>query len=224
VAVARRKERLDEIAALAKDEGYAGSILAFRADVSQKEEMESALDAAVKEFETLDILVNNAGLTDNFVPIGDATDESFGTVLGVNLMAVFYSCRKAVNIMIEQGKGGSIINVSSLGGVTAGRAGGVAYHTSKYAVVGLSKNVAHMYLPHKIRCNVLCPGLIQTEMSDIAQQNKHEWGYTRAGVGWGYAQVGESEDIAYCATYLGSDESKFITGSTIVVDGGWGAY
>jgi NAD(P)-dependent dehydrogenase (short-subunit alcohol dehydrogenase family) len=223
VAVARRKERLDEISEMAKKD-FTGSILPYKADVTKKEEIEAALECAVKEFGQLNILVDCAGLTDNFVPIGDCSDEHFFEIFNTNLYAAFYSCRKAVNIMLEQGKGGSIINVSSLGGITAGRAGGVSYHTSKYALIGLTKNLAHMYMPKNIRCNVICPGLIQTEMSDKAQENKNEYGFTRAGVGWGWATVGEPDDIGLCAVYMASDESKFMSGSTVVVDGGWGAY
>ena len=220
VAVARRKERLEELVSIAKEQG--GSILAFQGDVSKKEDMENMLDTAVKNFGKVDILVNNAGIMDEMMPAGEVTDELWNRVMDVNLNGPMYSCRKAINLMLAQGSG-NIINVASIGGIQGSRAG-AAYTASKFALVGLSKNIGFMYANKGIRCNVICPGGVDTEIG-VGITNPSPLGIERATSGMGAnPRSGSSEEIAKIALFLASDDSSFVNGATLVADSGWTAY
>ena len=135
IAVARRKERLDELAAALKE--MPGRVIPFVGDVSKQETMESAIDLAVKEFGRLDVLINNAGIMDDMSPIGDVRNEKIDQVFAVNVYGPMYSMRKAVQVFLEQGDGGNIINVASLGAMRT--AAGAIYCASKAAVVSMTK-------------------------------------------------------------------------------------
>lgn len=220
VAVARRKERLEEIAREA--ESFGGKILAFQGDVSNREEMDAVLDETVSKCGKIDILVNNAGIMDEMMPVGEATDELWDRVLSVNLTGPFRLCRKAVNLMLRQG-GGNIINVASVGGLQGSRAG-AAYTSSKFGLVGLTKNIGFMYADKGIRCNAICPGGVETEIG-IGITNPSPFGLRRASAGAGFnPRMGSSEEIAKVALFLASEDSSFVNGSVVVADGGWIAY
>lgn len=217
VAVARRKERLEELAKEA--EGLAGKILPYAGDISSKEVNEAMIDYAVKECGKLDVLVNNAGVMDEFVPVGEMSDELWKKVMTVNLDGPVYAMRKAVQVMCEQETAGNIVNVASIGGVRGCRAG-AAYTASKHALVGITKNTAYMYTGNKIRCNVICPGGVETEVMN-SQTNISQFGMGRimAGLDTSIPQ-GQSEDISAAVLFAASDEARFMTGAVIVVDGG----
>lgn len=220
VAVARRKERLDQLVQQAKEQG--GTILAFQGDVSKKEDVESMLDTAVQNFGKVDILVNNAGIMDEMMPVGEVSDELWNKVIGVNLTGPFYSCRKAINIMLEQGSG-NIINVASIGGIQGSRAG-AAYTSSKFGLVGLTKNIGFMYANKGIRCNAICPGGVETEIG-VGISKPSPFGIERATAGIAAnPRSGSAEEIAKIALFLASEDSSFINGAVIVADAGWTAY
>ena len=174
IAVARRKEKLDEIVEMAKN--YEGKIIAMQGDVSRKEDNEKMIDLAVKNFGKIDILVNNAGIMDEMMPVGEVEDELWSNVMNVNLNGPFYACRRAVNLMIQQG-GGNIINVGSIGGLNGCRAG-VSYTASKYALLGLTKNIGFMYADKGIRCNIICPGGVESEIG-VGTSHPSEFGFSR---------------------------------------------
>ena len=217
VAVARRKERLLELEKEA--ESLPGKILPYPGDVSLEEVNEGMIDYAVRECGKLDILVNNAGIMDEFTPIGEMNNELWEKVMKVNLEGPVYAMRKAVQVMLNQETAGNIVNVASIGGVNGCRAG-VAYTASKHALVGVSKNTAYMYAPQKIRCNVICPGGVETEVMN-GQTNISQAGVGRimAGLDSSIPQ-GQPEDISKAVLYVASDEAKFMTGAVIVIDGG----
>ena len=219
IAVARRKERLDALAESLKDS--AGKVIPFVGDVSKEETMTGAIDLAVKEFGRLDILVNNAGIMDDMSPIGDVKNEKIDQVFCINVFAPMYSMRKAVQVFLEQGDGGNIINVASLGGLRT--ISGAVYAASKAAVISLSKNTAFMYMPHGIRCNVIAPGGIATEISaSMGTPNMN--GYSRVQKVLAAAPaMGSAEQIASAALFLASDESSYVNGDVLLVDGGWAA-
>ena len=130
IAVARRKERLDElVASLANEKG---KVVAYVGDVSKLEVNEGMIDACVKEFGSLDVLVNNAGVMDSMERIGDATDDQFERVFTINTYGPFTAMRKAVQVFLAQGKGGSIVNVSSVGAQKS--CAGAVYCASKAAL------------------------------------------------------------------------------------------
>lgn len=216
IAVARRLERLEEIAKEA--ESFAGKILPYQGDISLEEVNNDMIDYAVKECGKLDVLVNNAGIMDEFTPIGELTDELFNKVMSVNLNGPIYAMRKAVQVMLEQETKGSIVNIASIGGVCGARAG-VAYTASKHAIVGATKNTAYMYAG-KIRCNVVCPGGVETEVMN-SQTNISQFGVGRIMAGLDTSiPAGKVEDISTAVLYIASDDAKFMTGAEIVIDGG----
>lgn len=219
VAVARRKERLDEIAEMAKD--YEGTILAVQGDVSKKEDNEKMIDIAVNTFGKIDILVNNAGIMDNMMPVGEVEDDLWQNIMNVNLNGPFYACRKAVNQMLKQGSG-NIINVDSIGGLNGGRAG-ASYTASKYGLLGLTKNIGYMYANKGIRCNAICPGGVESEIAST-MTNPSKFGFERAKLGMSsMPRFGSVDEIAKIALFLASDDSSFINGTEIVADAGWTA-
>jgi len=219
IAVARRKDRLDAL--VASLQNAPGKVVPFAGDISVQETMESAIDLAVKEFGRLDILVNNAGVMDDMSPIGDVKNEKIQQVFSVNVYGPMYSMRKAVQVFLEQGNGGNIINVASLGALRT--VAGAVYNASKAALVSLSKNTAFMYLPNGIRCNVIAPGGIQTEISS-SMGIPNMAGYGRVKTVMAAApEMGTSEQIASAALFLAIDDSSYVNGDVLAVDGGWNA-
>ena len=217
VAVARRKERLEELAESLKDE--AGKVVVFQGDVSKLEDNEKMIDAAVAEFGKLDVLVNNAGIMDNMAPIGDATDEMYERVMKVNVYGPMCAMRKATQVFLAQGNGGNIINVVSEGAFHT--CAGAIYCASKAALTSFTKNTAFMYLEQGIRCNAIAPGGIATEIAGSMGQ-VNVGGYMRAKkvVDCGPAP-GTPEQIAGTALFLASDDSSYVNGDVLMVDGGW---
>lgn len=217
VAVARRKERLDEIAAQA--EGMPGSIVPFAGDVTDPTTVDGMMSCAIERCGTVDVLVNNAGVMDEFKPVGEVSDELWQRVMKLNLDAPMMAMRAAVRIMKEKGTKGSIVNVASIGGVRGCRAG-AAYTASKHALVGLTKNTAFMYQPDGIRCNAVCPGGVNTEvMNGQTDMSQAGLGRVMAGLDSSIAS-GKPEDIAAGVLFLASEEARFMTGSVVVMDGG----
>ena len=219
VAVARRKERLEELAASLA--GAPGKVVPFAGDVSREETMVGAIDMAVKEFGRLDVLVNNAGVMDDMSPIGDVKNEKIDQVFAVNVYGPMYSMRKAVQVFLEQGGGGNIINVASLGAMRT--AAGAVYCASKAAVVSLTKNTAYMYMPQGIRCNAIAPGGIATEISSsMGMPNMAGYGRVKNVLATA-PEPGSAQQIASAALFLASDDSSYVNGDVILVDGGWAA-
>lgn len=220
VAVARRTERLEALKEeLANEEG---KILPYTGDVSKLEDCEGMIDAAVKEFGKLDILVNNAGVMDDMSTVADFTDEKYNSVMAINVYGPLAATRKAVNVFLEQGNGGNIITVSSIG--AKHQAAGVVYGASKAAVNAMIRHTAFVYRNEKIRCNGIAPGGIQTEIgSSMGNVNMDGAGRIQA-VQAMMPGMGQGSDIANTALYLASDESAFVSGQIIAVDGGWTSF
>lgn len=217
IAVARRKERLDALAESLKD--APGKVVPYAGDVSQEETMSAAIDAAVKEFGRLDVLINNAGIMDDMSPIGDVKNEKIEQIFSVNVYGPMYAMRKAVQVFLEQGDGGNIINVASVGAMRS--VAGAVYCASKAAVVSLTKNTAYMYNPNGIRCNAIAPGGISTEIStSMGMPNMNGYGRVKNVLATSPAP-GAAEQIASAALFLASEESSYVNGDVLVVDGGW---
>lgn len=217
IAVARRKERLEQLAEEAK--GLPGKILPYPGDISKQEVNEGMIDYAVKTCGKLDVLVNNAGVMDEFKPIAEVTNELWEKIINVNLNGPMFAMRKAVQVMLTQPAGGNIVNIASIGGVRGCRAG-AAYTASKHALVGMTKNTAYMYVDKHIRCNAICPGGVDTEVMNN-QTDISQGGMARIMAGLDRSiPAGKPADIAAAALFAASDEAKFLNGAVIVVDGG----
>lgn len=217
VAVARRKERLEELAASLANE--AGKIVVCQGDVGKREDNEAMIDLAVKEFGKLDVLVNNAGIMDDMSPIGDATDKMYEKVNKVNVYGPMCAMRKAVQVFLAQGNGGNIINVVSEGAYHT--CAGAIYCASKAALTSMTKNTAFMYMPNGIRCNAIAPGGIQTEIAgSMGIPNMNGYGRAQKVIACG-PQPGTGEQIAGAALFLASDDSSYVSGDVLMVDGGW---
>jgi len=158
---------------------------------------------------------------DDMSPIGDVKNEKIDQVFAVNVYGPMYSMRKAVQVFLEQGNGGNIINVASFGALRT--AAGAVYGASKAALVSLTKNTAYMYMPNGIRCNAIAPGGIVTEIStSMGVPNMN--GYNRIKNVMATAPApGSPEQIASAALFLASDESSYVNGDVLLVDGGWAA-
>lgn len=222
VAVARRQERLAELAAQVEADGLPGKILPFVGDISSRETNDAMIDFAVEQTGKLDVLVNNAGIMDGFEPIGDISDERWEKVFAVNVNGPMYAMRKAVQVMLGQESRGNIVNVASIGGTNGARAG-AAYTASKHALVGMTENTGYMYAHEGIRCNAICPGGVKTEIagSMMADAGINQFGMGRSMAGLdGEIRQAEPEELAAAVLFAASDEASFMTGACVKVDGG----
>ncbi len=190
-------------------------------DVGQAHEVKQLVAKVLAEFGTIDILVNNAGIMDDFMPAADVEFQQWHHVLNVDLHGAFYFCHEVLPGMLERGKG-NILNISSVGGVQGARAG-AAYTAAKHGLIGLSKNIGFMYAAKGIRCNVIAPGGVKTNIG--AGMHPNAFGYERMMSGTAsMPRMAEPEEIAAAALFMVSDEGSFVNGEVLVADGGWTAY
>jgi NAD(P)-dependent dehydrogenase (short-subunit alcohol dehydrogenase family) len=210
-------------ASVAEEISCSGEAIFLKLDVSEEASVERAFAEAHDRFGRIDILVNNAGITGVKKPTHEITGEEWDKVMDINVKGVFYCTKHAISYMKAAG-GGSIINIASVIGMVAYTAA-PAYVASKAAVRLMSKTDALIYAKDMIRVNAIVPGYIWTPLIENALKAK---GDVEAGkkvlealhpVG----HLGEPLDIAYGILYLASDESKFVTGSDLVIDGGYTA-
>jgi NAD(P)-dependent dehydrogenase (short-subunit alcohol dehydrogenase family) len=195
-----------------------GQALFVRTDVSRNDEVAQLVKVTVDTFGRLDFAFNNAGIEGTPAPTHECTDENWERTLGINLNGVFYCMRHQIPAMLESG-GGSIVNCSSVAGLV-GFLGVPAYTASKHALVGLTKTAALEYATAGIRVNAVCPGVIDTEMVERFTGNQDE-ATERLLASEPMGRMGRSEEIADAVVWLVSDESSFVTGQAIAVDGGF---
>lgn len=205
--------------ALAEEINKAGGIAKFwHLDVSKESEVQQVYAAVVEEFGKLDATVNNAGIAGADKPTHELTEEEWDAVMNVNVKGVFFCTKHAIPYLKKAGAG-SIVNLSSIYGIVG--AGDIPpYHASKGAVRLMSKNDALIYAKDKIRVNSVHPGFIWTPLVEELGKKDPQF-RTKLDSLHPLGHVGESIDIAYGILYLVSDESKFVTGSELVIDGGY---
>lgn len=195
----------------------------WRCNVASEAEVKRTLDDVVARFGKLDILVNNAGIAGVSKPTHEITEAEWDLVQSVNVKGVFFCTKHAIPHLKAAG-GGSIINLSSIYGLVGG-ADVPPYHASKGAVRLMSKTDAMLYAPDRIRVNSIHPGFIWTPMVEghLASQGDVEEGRKAVGALHPLGHIGVPDDIAWGAVYLASDEAGFVTGSELVIDGGYTA-
>ena len=204
----KAKSIVDELAA-----AYGVKVIAFRSDAASYSDSEQLVNDVVKEFGRIDILVNNAGITrDNLIL--RMSEEQFDEVIDSNLKSVFNLTKHVSKLMLRQ-KSGSIINLSSIVGLR-GQAGQSNYSASKAGIIGFSKSIAEEFGSRSIRCNAISPGFIETDMTLVLGEDTKKNLLSQISLG----HMGQPEDIANTALFLGSDLSAYITGQVISVCGG----
>lgn len=216
----RRKEKLEEVAGTLPPE----SIITCPADVSDESDIKRMVAATLEFGGGLDVLVNNAA-AGSMGGVVDLAPDEWRQVIEVNLTAPFLLMKECIPYMIEAG-GGSIINIASLGGLRC-LPENPAYCTTKAALIMLTQQVALDYGPKKVRCNVVCPGGVITDLSRMMVGPLSEKLGTDEDGGYAYftkdvplRRVAAPEEISGLCSYLASDDSSFMTGSVLLIDGG----
>jgi|AntRauTorckE6833_2_1112554.scaffolds.fasta_scaffold01347_8 NAD(P)-dependent dehydrogenase (short-subunit alcohol dehydrogenase family) len=197
-------------------EAEGGNAQFVHCDVSSVDDLHAAVDATVEAFGSLDVMVNNAGV-ERQKPLEEVTEDDYEWLMDINLKGVFFGSQAAVEVMREQDEGGSIINMSSIGGIR-GLENSSLYCTSKGGVTNLTRELAVEHGEHDVRVNALNPGFIETAMT-------MEDGDTAGGIldQTPLGRAGQPEEVADAALFLASDESSFVTGHNLVMDGGFTA-
>ncbi len=200
------------------------------ADVAQWEDVDAAVAAAVRELGPLGIIVNAAGVLDGYAPVEEITPALWSKVITINLTGTFFGCKRALAEMLPAGRG-RIINIASVAGLV-GSGGGPAYTASKHGVVGLTRQLAITYADRGVTVNAICPGAIATNLRANSTRILGPDAPTMRGVGGDVSKVaaitpagryGTLDEIAASAVYLASEAASYVTGHTLVVDGGWTA-
>jgi NAD(P)-dependent dehydrogenase (short-subunit alcohol dehydrogenase family) len=208
---ARRREMLEVTAA--RVEGIGRRALVVATDVTLVEDCQRLVQRATETFGRVDGLVNNAGVA-TAVPALQESPEQFRAVLDLNLMGAYWTAQAAAAAMTS---GGSIVNVSSILGLTSAELPQAAYATSKAGLLGLTRDLAAQWSGRRsIRVNALAPGFFESEMTDLCRPGYLESLAERTPLG----RIGRPEEIASVVVFLLSDAASFMTGSTLVVDGG----
>jgi NAD(P)-dependent dehydrogenase (short-subunit alcohol dehydrogenase family) len=188
-----------------------------KCDVSDPNDVNSLVEKTLKRYGSLDIMVNNAGIG-ALGGVLDCTEEDWHQVQDVNLSGVFYGVKAAANAMKALGVRGSIINMTSILGLV-GMQGTIAYSSAKGGVTNLTRSSALDLASLEIRVNAIAPGFIKTNMTKDVLKDEAFSAMIKTNTPLGY--VGDPEDIANAALYLASDDSKYVTGAILSVDGGW---
>jgi NAD(P)-dependent dehydrogenase (short-subunit alcohol dehydrogenase family) len=189
------------------------------ADVGDPDEVAAAFDHVRTRFGRLDVVFNNAGISGAPAPIQDLTFAEFDEVLRVNLRGAFLVLQAAIRLMIESGRTGAIVNMSSSMAGWDVLAGGAAYAASKHGVVGLTRTAALDAAPYGIRVNAVCPGVIETRLG-IPDLDAGPSGLARFAARIPTRRVGQPDDVAAVVAFLASDDSRHVNGSSWLIDGG----
>ena len=221
MAVDYNLEAAEQTKQMIDEEG--GECITFKADVSKASDCKNMVETCVKTFGRIDILHNNVGMGGYGGPV-ETSEEIWDKTMTINLKGMFLTCKYALPYMEKQGSG-VIINISSISGIRVQPAPSIAYACSKAGVVALTREVALQYAAKGIRVNAISPGLMKTPMVEFYNPQAYGDGdvelmWQRRDAMCPTGKQGEPWDVAYAALFLASDEAKYITGTTLLVDGG----
>lgn len=215
LAIADRDVRaLEETVSLLRAEG--GEVLPIEADLQDKVQIDQMIDESLETFGSIDVLINNAGIC-RPAPLLDISEEDWDQHLSINLKAPFLAAQRLAREWMSSGKKGAIVNTSSVNGIQA-EANQAHYNASKGGLNLLTMSLALELAPSGIRVNAVCPGFIETRLTRKAIQNEAVISEYLKSVPMG--RVGQPDEIADVVLFLASEESRYITGHCLVVDGG----
>ncbi len=218
VVAARRKEELDSLVASIEAKG--GKASAIQTDVSNAKSVEQMVAHTIKTFGRLDYAVNSAGIEGKLGSVIDLAEEDWDKVININLKGTFLCMKYQAKAMMLLGNGGSIVNIGSVNSFL-GFPTGSAYVTSKHGLIGLTSSASAELGPHGIRVNLLCPGITVTPMHERLRGVIGDDIYDKGILPTVHLQrAGKPEEMAKAILFLCSDESSYISGSTLTVDGG----
>jgi NAD(P)-dependent dehydrogenase (short-subunit alcohol dehydrogenase family) len=189
----------------------------IRTDVSNEADVEAMIARAVDQFGGLDIVFNNAGITGAIGPLTETTADDWDYTFGIIVKGVFLGIKHAAKVMRELGSGGNIINTSSIGGLS-GDAGPLVYSAAKAAVINLTRSAAVELAPDRIRVNAICPGFIATPLAAGGPDTSSAEREFATKQPW--PEAGSADHVAGAALFLASDDATFVTGESLVEDGG----
>jgi NAD(P)-dependent dehydrogenase (short-subunit alcohol dehydrogenase family) len=216
VVAGRREKEGNQTVELIREAGREG--LFVRADVSKAEEVEALVQKAVERFGRLDVAFNNAGIEGVWTPILRQTEEDFDRTVNINLKGTWLCLKYEIKQMTKQGTGGAIVNMASISGLV-GAAGASTYAASKHGVIGLTKSAALETARSGIRINSVCPGAVETSMSErlFSAPQVHKYVLSCHPIG----RFGRPGEVAEAVVWMCSDQASFMTGQSLVLDGGF---
>jgi len=215
VLLGRDRARLQKAAS---EVGDKKNTLAVATDITKEAEILSAIDQTIKSFDKIDILVNNAGTISDPTPFHETTDDQWDDLVATNLLGTFRMTKAVIPVMMRNG-GGSIVNISSVLGLRAiPKVPLSVYGATKAGVIMFTKSIAVEYGQHKIRCNCIAPSTIRSSIIEPYLQDEEAKKVLESA--FPLRKIGEPEDIAGAVAYLCSEDSKWVTGTVMMVDGG----
>jgi len=195
-----------------------GEGIFVQTDVSQTAQVQSLVQKAVERFGRLDVAFNNAGIEGNWIPIAEQPEEDFDRTVAVNLKGVWLCLKYELQQMLKQGKGGAIVNMSSVAG-WIGSAGAATYSATKHGVIGLTKGAALETASKGIRVNAICPAVIETPMGErlFGSPEMQKFALSFHPIG----RFGKPLEVAEAVLWMSTDRASFMTGQSLILDGGF---